>query len=404
VIVAAAGLIFGQTQVDLRTQSKDVDFSQAMSVLPFPTGTIFPSTCKTGAMFFKSDAAAGANLYACVSPNVWTPVAPGGGGGEVPYSGATADLNLGTHGLKAAFIDLTSGGTWKMDVLEGSCPGTAGIGMDYTLCMESGLIKKVSASGAKTVVNLPTGICSSGQHVAGINADLSVNCTADSGGGGADALDQTVVLIDQLFPSLSIAQQQGWAKAGSSCVNGGGGATASDLSNPFPNTVMTSGGDNALCMVDWPGSGDYAGNGLFDFISGSSPLSLDMRTTIRTVDQNGDFWVGMMSWSGAELVGCRYKKSANLWQAAIVSAGSDVAAVSTGVSFSAGVHHIRVTNSANSITCTVDGTSKTVVGTIPGPTGGGWVFVSGSQQRGSTPTVYGIGRVSIKVSGIAGAN
>lgn len=40
-------------------------------------------------------------------------------------------------------------------------------------------------------MNLPTGACASGQHVDAINADLSVHCTADSGGssgGGAQVI------------------------------------------------------------------------------------------------------------------------------------------------------------------------------------------------------------------------
>ena len=61
--LAAIGLTFGQTLVDLKTQTKNVDFSRALSVRPFPTGTSLPSVCNPGEMFFKSDALSGANLY-----------------------------------------------------------------------------------------------------------------------------------------------------------------------------------------------------------------------------------------------------------------------------------------------------------------------------------------------------
>ena len=61
-----------QTQIDLSSQSRNVDFSGARSVIPFPTGTALPPTCTPGAVFFKTNAQAGANIYACSSQDVWT--------------------------------------------------------------------------------------------------------------------------------------------------------------------------------------------------------------------------------------------------------------------------------------------------------------------------------------------
>lgn len=61
-----------QTLIDLRLQSKNVDFSQSQAVIPFPTGTVLPPTCNPGEMFFKSDAPSGTNLYGCSATNVWT--------------------------------------------------------------------------------------------------------------------------------------------------------------------------------------------------------------------------------------------------------------------------------------------------------------------------------------------
>src|SRR5215831_8516155 len=95
-------MIFGQAQLDLRTQTRNVDFSQAVSVRPFPTGTVLPNTCKTGEMFFKSDVPAGANLYACVAASVWTPVSQTGNTGSAittapfDYQISGAVLMIGT--------------------------------------------------------------------------------------------------------------------------------------------------------------------------------------------------------------------------------------------------------------------------------------------------------------------
>ena len=72
-----------QTQIDLRTQSKSVDFSAATSTKPSKTGTTVPASCAVGETFFKTNATAGQNLYGCTATNTWTVLgaASGGGGG-----------------------------------------------------------------------------------------------------------------------------------------------------------------------------------------------------------------------------------------------------------------------------------------------------------------------------------
>ena len=62
----------GQTLVDLRTQSKSVDFSAAGSTKPMQTGSSLPSTCAVGQFYFLTTAAAGSNVYACNPVNTWT--------------------------------------------------------------------------------------------------------------------------------------------------------------------------------------------------------------------------------------------------------------------------------------------------------------------------------------------
>lgn len=61
-----------QTQIDLRTQAKSVDFSGASSTRTWKTGTALPSTCALGEVFFLTSAPAGANLYACTAANTWS--------------------------------------------------------------------------------------------------------------------------------------------------------------------------------------------------------------------------------------------------------------------------------------------------------------------------------------------
>ena len=62
----------GQTQIDLRTQAKDIDFSNAGSTKPIQMGAALPATCATGQTFLLSSATLGQNLYVCTAANAWT--------------------------------------------------------------------------------------------------------------------------------------------------------------------------------------------------------------------------------------------------------------------------------------------------------------------------------------------
>jgi hypothetical protein len=85
--VLLAGAASGQTLVDLKTQSKSVDFTGATSTKPFQAGTILPATCTVGQAFFQTNAPAGANLYTCTALNSWT--LETGTAGPTGPSGAT---------------------------------------------------------------------------------------------------------------------------------------------------------------------------------------------------------------------------------------------------------------------------------------------------------------------------
>ena len=69
---ALAGIGEAQTQIDLRTQGKSVNFSGASSTLPSQTGTLLPAVCQVGATFILTTALAGANWYVCTTTNQWS--------------------------------------------------------------------------------------------------------------------------------------------------------------------------------------------------------------------------------------------------------------------------------------------------------------------------------------------
>ncbi len=90
-IFVAAG--WAQTQVDLRTQSRNVDFSKAATTKPAKTGTVLPAACSAGEIFFNLSAPSGAALYNCQATNVWSVAGGGAGSGS---SGSIPTVTVGS--------------------------------------------------------------------------------------------------------------------------------------------------------------------------------------------------------------------------------------------------------------------------------------------------------------------
>lgn len=91
-LVATSVAAWSQTRLDLRTQTKNVDFSSSLTTRPVKVGTAIPAACASGEMFFKADASAGANLFGCTSTNTWTAMSSTSGGASLfgPYYCADA--------------------------------------------------------------------------------------------------------------------------------------------------------------------------------------------------------------------------------------------------------------------------------------------------------------------------
>jgi len=94
VVAWLSKLVYGQpTQVDLRTQSKGVDFSGANTTKSFKTGTVLPATCSVGEAFFQTNAAAGLNFYGCTGVNTWTLQSGGTLSGDVTGSPSASTVS-----------------------------------------------------------------------------------------------------------------------------------------------------------------------------------------------------------------------------------------------------------------------------------------------------------------------
>jgi len=90
-----------QTLVDLRTQSKSVDFSAAGSTKPMQTGSSLPSTCAVGQFFFLTTASAGSNVYACNPANTWAVE-----GNSLSVNSSTANQVLSSNGSSIQWLAL----------------------------------------------------------------------------------------------------------------------------------------------------------------------------------------------------------------------------------------------------------------------------------------------------------
>lgn len=110
-LFTVAGQAFGQTMVDLRTQSKNVDFSSQPSTRPTVVGTTLPSTCQTGQLFFNSTATAGSNLFGCTASNTWTLMSSGSSSSTGSSGSGTSGSGISMAAQLGDFATALSNGT-----------------------------------------------------------------------------------------------------------------------------------------------------------------------------------------------------------------------------------------------------------------------------------------------------
>jgi len=159
----------GQTTIDLKTQSRNVDFSTSASTKPFQTGNAMPSSCTTGQMFFLTIAPAGANLYGCVSTNTWS--LESGGTGS---SGAAVASQLGD--FRVTRINSTTLSIGSSCAAATPCNVRFG-GQTYSFSA-SGAVNVSSGTGTAYVYISNGGVLTVGHN---LTASCSTGCTAQPG-------------------------------------------------------------------------------------------------------------------------------------------------------------------------------------------------------------------------------
>ncbi len=173
-----------------------------------PKGTTLPVNCTVGALFFKTDATPGQNLYECATTNVWTQqLNNGAGSGSGDFVGPSSS----TVGVVVVFAD-TTGKLGKQT--------TAGTG-----------IAKLT-SGVLTAVTAPTGTLV-----------------------GADDLQ---ALTNKTYNGLTITNSTGTVTV----------AAAKTLT--FSNTLTFTGTDFSSVAFGAGGTVAYTGNNLSSFASTTS--------------------------------------------------------------------------------------------------------------------------------------
>jgi len=147
-------MMFSQTQINLQTQARDVDFSAAPSTKPAQTGSALPSTCSVGAAFILLSSPAGQNFYICTATGIWSLQTGGSGSGpnvlSVSVSGNSLSVGAGCSAASpcnvrvgATVFSFTNGMTATL----ASGPGSAYIYVASSGFLTVGHNMTVSCSG-----------------------------------------------------------------------------------------------------------------------------------------------------------------------------------------------------------------------------------------------------------------
>jgi hypothetical protein len=160
-VMLGGGAIYGQvTQLDLRMQSRDVDFSGSSATKPFKSGMGLPGSCGQGEMYYRMDATAGMNVYGCTASNSWTL--------EQGPPAASMASQLGDFAVTATSPTTLAIGAGcstptPCTVRFGAQVYSFGSGATATISAGNGLaIIYVSSAGVLTVGNNVTANCSGG--------------------------------------------------------------------------------------------------------------------------------------------------------------------------------------------------------------------------------------------------
>jgi hypothetical protein len=92
----------GQTRISLQQQSRQPNLSSLGATMPVQIGTILPTVCTEGELFYKSNEPAGTNLFSCGVSNTWTRLSSS----NLPSQSGQVNGILATDGSTASWLGL----------------------------------------------------------------------------------------------------------------------------------------------------------------------------------------------------------------------------------------------------------------------------------------------------------
>ncbi len=307
----------GQTLVDLRTQSKSVDFSGASSTKPMQTGSSLPSTCSVGQFYFLNTAPAGGNVYACNPANTWTVE-----GGSLSVNSSTTNEVLSSNGTNIEWLALggdISGAPGGLTVgrLQGRAVSNAAPSNLQVLQWNAATNQWVPAPGetgnssyvftAQLSITIPGTV-----HQFG-TANLIVNCYDNSS--PPQAVEPDKIQINAANYNVTVnfsTAQTGYCVvngAGTASVGGSGGSGA--VTSVFNRTgaVLSQTGDYSFAQISGSvGSGQLPGAGgdVSGTLTAATVTGIQNRAVATTAPANGQALVwnsGTSAWQPGTVSG-----------------------------------------------------------------------------------------------------
>lgn len=431
-LLVAVGAL-AQTKVDLGNQSRNIDFSQASTVRPFPTGTTLPASCSVGQMYFLTPSGA---IEECTAANTWTAIQSGSTGtqsGPISVQWSSTQLTIGPSCsistpcvfkagytlyalLAPATATVTGGSGLAYIYVDGSGNLTVGVstfGSPAVTCSGCIVLQSIAqypptsipieswnvtdgawdatGSDARALLTAPPALIAGSnitltQTATGVTIAAAAISPEVSGGGTAqsfDPTDQTQWFRDHLsFVSGWSKGEDGWAYSG--CAEGNSPSPGISAVSVVAGLWAQAPGSGSTCFLYFPWSGSA-----YDYWSGSSPATLWVQATYQSTDTNGTQYVGLSdsvsNGPPPDFIGCR-QAGAGDWFAVIRAGGLDLAAADTGVAKDNNPHRLVVDNNAgaaSTIRCSVDGGAPAVATAGLPAEPNGWWFVAGAYAAGS---------------------
>lgn len=140
-------ILCGQQNVGPRLFKGIQDYSTA--TINLPSGTATPASCVVGDFFFKTNATAGQNIYACTATNTWTQQAGSGGSGitGLTTNGVVAAASSTTVATPCATCTLDSSGNY-------GTPGGVNVGVGGSVAGSIELAQGTAPTAGTTSVIL----------------------------------------------------------------------------------------------------------------------------------------------------------------------------------------------------------------------------------------------------------